>query len=185
MESQLQSLIGKIDDIRSTLASKRRAPPIDQTLGRILQIQHDAKQKRVEAQQLRLSNLLNAAQQAVETTISTATPEDPEIVSGFSTRTFGVDDLAYLKNQQNLLHAQIRTPEPLAKEDRSARGGRILSLSKSIGIYEKYENRRELAKKLDELIKKLTEEHQVRTSILRSCLNPNCIKKKNSKSRWV
>lgn len=94
-------------------------------------------------------------------------------------------DLLYLKNQQALLVNQIRILEPLAKEERISRGGRILSLTKLIGIHERCENRRDLARKLDERIKKLSEEHQTNTSILRSCLNPNCTKKKNSRSRWM
>src|SRR3989338_3624588 len=185
LEAQLQTLIARIDEIRETFTTNRLAPPIDETLGRILEIQHEAKRKRVEAQQLKLSNLLNVARQSVEAITSTVTPEDPEIVQVFSSREFTVRDLLYLKNQQALLVNQIRILEPLAKEERISREGRILSLTKLIGIHEICENRRDLARKLDERIKKLSEEHQTNTSILRSCLNPNCTKKKNSRSRWM
>jgi len=175
--------VSKIDEIRSSLSSVR-PPPIDASLGRILEIQQQAKQKRKEAQQLKLSNLLTESTTQVESITAVSTPDDPEIVSLFSSRVFTISDLDYLKSQQKLLTEYLKILEPLAKEDKSARGGRILTAIKELRMYEKWLARRDLAKQIDEKIKSLIKEQQDQTEFLRSCLNSECSKKQNSRSKW-
>ena len=186
IDKSMKDLEEKLRKAESELQRQsRQSPELDPQLIRITQKIDKLRARKATRQQQLRNTMIEDAEEEIQQLVAAPVDSDPEIVSIFRTRTWGISNLPFLRIQHGELSTRVTALEEEAPRLRDCRMGQILARGEIVGIPELLTHRKQLLKDLKTEIKRLDDTVKALELTLRSCITPSCTSKSSANSNWT